>query len=130
MERCESGRIRLAANELTWVTGSEGAKSLPLRSDVRQLVPDDPEVGWLRRACRAPSPATGLVRGVCATSWVSTGSRTPGCPKNQVDSDKLEGHLEAQGYTFGCRIRHGRSRRRRHVRLSLRQPIKKSSGRC
>jgi len=24
--------------------------------------------------------------------------QTLGCPKNQVDSDKLEGHLEAQGY--------------------------------
>ena len=24
--------------------------------------------------------------------------QTLGCPKNQVDSDKLEGHLAAQGY--------------------------------
>jgi hypothetical protein len=25
LERCESGRIGLTANELTWVTGSEGS---------------------------------------------------------------------------------------------------------
>ena len=43
--------------------------------------------------------------------------QTLGCPKNQVDSDKLEGYLEAQGYDRARRPRHGRSRRRQHVRL-------------
>ena len=42
--------------------------------------------------------------------------QTLGCPKNQVDSDKLEGYLEAQGYvpapTCG-----GRSGRREHLRV-------------
>ena len=63
------------------------------------MVPDDPD-GWpARRACRVPSPRrrSGLVRGV----WDGVGLywlQTLGCPKNQVDSDKLEGHLAAQGY--------------------------------
>ncbi len=60
---------------------------------------DDPD-GW-------PAPAglpgdvaptgPGLVRGVCdgvGLYWL----QTLGCPKNQVDSDKLEGYLGAQGY--------------------------------
>ena len=60
---------------------------------------DDPDNGPLRRAGRAPSsPArAGLVRGVCdvvGRYWL----QTLGCPKNQVDSDKLEGRLAAQGY--------------------------------
>ena len=29
--------------------------------------------------------------------------QTLGCPKNQVDSDKLEGYLEAQGYDHAPR---------------------------
>jgi len=61
--------------------------------------PDDPD-GW---PVLAGSPGlvaptgSGLVRGVCngvGLYWL----QTLGCPKNQVDSDKLEGYLAAQGY--------------------------------
>jgi ribosomal protein S12 methylthiotransferase len=62
-------------------------------------VSDDPD-GW---PVPAGSPGlvaqtgSGLVRGVCdgvGLYWL----QTLGCPKNQVDSDKLEGYLAAQGY--------------------------------
>jgi ribosomal protein S12 methylthiotransferase len=63
------------------------------------VVLDDP-VGW---PVPAGSPGlvaptgSGLVQGVCngvGLYWL----QTLGCPKNQVDSDKLEGYLAAQGY--------------------------------
>ena len=63
------------------------------------MVPDDPD-GWPAQAGlpRPVAPAgLGLVRGVCdvvGLYWL----QTLGCPKNQVDSDKLEGYLTAQGY--------------------------------
>jgi ribosomal protein S12 methylthiotransferase len=63
------------------------------------VVPDDPD-GWPAQAGlpSAVAPAgLGLVRGVCdgvGLYWL----QTLGCPKNQVDSDKLEGYLTAQGY--------------------------------
>jgi ribosomal protein S12 methylthiotransferase len=47
--------------------------------------------------CAAAPVVTGLVRGVCeivGRYWL----QTLGCPKNEVDSDKLEGYLEAQGF--------------------------------
>ncbi len=62
-------------------------------------MPDDPD----RRPAQAGLPCAvapagnGLVRGVCdvvGRYWL----QTLGCPKNQVDSDKLEGYLAAQGY--------------------------------
>jgi ribosomal protein S12 methylthiotransferase len=98
-ERCESGRIGLTANELTWVTGSEGSNpslSAPGVGTTCRTVPG--EDGPLRRAppCRHPGGA-GLVQGVnesVARYWL----QTLGCPKNQVDSDKLEGYLAARGY--------------------------------
>ncbi len=99
LERCESGRIGLTANELTWVTGSEGSNpSLSAR-----------ERGTRCRATAGQSAAAGVpctvtlgggrpgarsVREVVGRYWL----QTLGCPKNQVDSDKLEGYLEAQGY--------------------------------
>ena len=99
LERCESGRIGLTANELTWVTGSEGSNpSLSARKS-----------GTWCRAIRMVGPLRvglpgfvaptdpGLVRGVCegvGLYWL----QTLGCPKNQVDSDKLEGYLAAQGF--------------------------------
>jgi ribosomal protein S12 methylthiotransferase len=99
LERCESGRIGLTANELTWVTGSEGSNpSLSARKS-----------GTWCRAIRMVGPlrvglpgfvaptGPGLVRGVCegvGLYWL----QTLGCPKNQVDSDKLEGYLAAQGF--------------------------------
>jgi hypothetical protein len=42
--------------------------------------------------------------------------QTLGCPKNQVDSDKLEGYLTARA-TAAPRTRGGRPRRGQHVRL-------------
>jgi hypothetical protein len=54
LERCESGRIGLTANELTWVTGSEGSNpSLSARGSgpMGQNVPG--ENGPLPRVCRA-----------------------------------------------------------------------------
>ena len=63
------------------------------------MVSDDPD-GWPAQAGlpRPVAPAgLGLVRGVCdvvGLYWL----QTLGCPKNQVDSDKLEGYLTAQGY--------------------------------
>src|ERR1700727_238208 len=63
------------------------------------MVSDDPD-GWPAPAGLPVSVAqagSGLVRGVCdgvGLYWL----QTLGCPKNQVDSDKLEGHLTAQGY--------------------------------
>ena len=63
------------------------------------MVPDDPD-GWPAQVGlpRSVAPAgLGLVRGVCdvvGLYWL----QTLGCPKNQVDSDKLEGYLTAQGY--------------------------------
>ena len=62
-------------------------------------MPDDPD-GWPAQAGlpSAVAPAgLGLVRGVCdgvGLYWL----QTLGCPKNQVDSDKLEGYLTAKGY--------------------------------
>jgi ribosomal protein S12 methylthiotransferase len=62
-------------------------------------VPDDPDSRPAQSGLPCPvAPAgNGLVRGVCdvvGLYWL----QTLGCPKNQVDSDKLEGHLAAQGY--------------------------------
>jgi ribosomal protein S12 methylthiotransferase len=63
------------------------------------VVPDDPD-GWPVTAGLPGSvaqAASGLLRGV----WDGVGLywlQTLGCPKNQVDSDKLEGYLAAQGY--------------------------------
>ena len=47
------------------------------------------------------------------TFWVET----LGCPKNQVDSDKLVGTLLADGLVAGRRARRRRPRRRQHLRL-------------
>jgi ribosomal protein S12 methylthiotransferase len=48
-----------------------------------------------RRAGAAPAPPDGGDTGeVAASYWLET----LGCPKNQVDSDKLEGRLESDGY--------------------------------
>ena len=43
--------------------------------------------------------------------------QTLGCPKNQVDSDKLEGYLDAQGLPPRPDPADGRPRRRQHLRL-------------
>ena len=43
--------------------------------------------------------------------------QTLGCPKNQVDSDKLEGYLEAQGYVPASGPAGGRPGRRQHLRV-------------
>ena len=76
LERCESGRIGLTANELTWVTGSEGSNpSLSAR-----------ESGTWCRTIRmvarsggpaeAPSPRRDPAWcEECVTSWASTGCR-------------------------------------------------------
>jgi hypothetical protein len=64
LERCESGRIGLTANELTWVTGSEGSNpSLSARGKgTGCTVPCRTGPPW--RARRVPSPwRSGLVRG-------------------------------------------------------------------
>ena len=51
-ERCESGRIGLTANELTWVTGSEGSNPSLSARGVGHLVPDN-----LERSARPGGPA-------------------------------------------------------------------------
>ncbi len=123
LERCESGRIGLTANELTWVTGSEGSNpSLSARGSGT----------WCRTARNnRPAPSglpctvtrrTGLVRGVSARRVGRYWLQTLGCPKNQVDSDKLEGYLEAQGYGRALDPDDRRPRRRQHLRLHRRRP--------
>ena len=63
LERCESGRIGLTANELTWVTGSEGSNpSLSARAGHEECPgqkgpsgadgPAVPPVGWWRSGAR------------------------------------------------------------------------------
>ena len=89
--------IGVTANDLTWVTGSEGSNpSLSARgsgngADFRMVGRPGGSAGSVVQA------VSGLVRGV----WNGVGLywlQTLGCPKNQVDSDKLEGRLAAQGY--------------------------------
>ena len=98
-ERCESGRIGLTANELTWVTGSEGSNpSLSARAGQPAPWPKKLERP-ATRACRprrpgGVRPGARRVREVVDRFFM----QTLGCPKNQVDSDKLEGYLETQGY--------------------------------
>ena len=96
-ERCESGRIGFTANELTWVTGSEGSNpSLSARG------PGSRCARTTRSApAGLPCAATVVVPAGCKESEWSRGRywlQTLGCPKNQVDSDKLEGRLAGQGY--------------------------------
>jgi ribosomal protein S12 methylthiotransferase len=98
LERCESGRIGLTANELTWVTGSEGSNP-SLSAGGPGTSPVCEKTVRHQRACRAPSPrrdrpGARSVRSIVGRYWL----QTLGCPKNQVDSDKLEGYLAAQGY--------------------------------
>ena len=82
------------------------------------MVPDDPDGRPAQAGLPSPvAPAgSGLVRGVCdvvGLYWL----QTLGCPKNQVDSDKLEGYLAAQGYEPRRDADDGRPRRRQHLRL-------------
>jgi ribosomal protein S12 methylthiotransferase len=101
-ERCESGRIGLTANELTWVTGSEGSNpslSAPGVGRWQVATVSDGPVETARSGGLAPRH-TGGVAG--ARSVVEVVGRyfleTLGCPKNQVDSDKLEGYLAVRGF--------------------------------
>ena len=75
MERCESGRIGLTANELTWVTGSEGSNPSLSAREVghRPASGNRPASAGLLRSV-APA-GSGLVRGVCGKSWACTGCR-------------------------------------------------------
>src|SRR5580692_11358508 len=76
LERCESGRIGLTANELTWVTGSEGSNpSLSARelgTGCRATAGRPATVG---APCTVIVAGCGLVRGVCEKSWAATGCR-------------------------------------------------------
>jgi hypothetical protein len=57
LERCESGRIGLTANELTWVTGSEGSNpSLSARRPGRWA--RTLRIDLVRAGAGLPSPAT------------------------------------------------------------------------
>ena len=122
LERCESGRIGLTANELTWVTGSEGSNpSLSARRPgrvARTLRFDGP----CRRGPAGPALATGTawceecVVGV-GRYWLQTlGVQEPG------------GLRQARGSPGGARLpagigpRFGRPRRRQHLRLHRGRP--------
>ena len=98
LERCESGRIGLTANELTWVTGSEGSNpSLSARKvGHRPASANSAPPRRVRRARRSGGKRIGArsVLEVVGLYWL----QTLGCPKNQVDSDKLEGYLAAEGF--------------------------------
>ena len=75
-ERCESGRIGLTANELTWVTGSEGSNpSLSARAGQPARGPRNKEGPPRGPAVRAGPAGIGLVRGGCAKSWVASSCR-------------------------------------------------------
>jgi ribosomal protein S12 methylthiotransferase len=98
LERCESGRIGLTANELTWVTGSEGSNpSLSARKvGHRPASGNSARPGGsavLRRSGGKRIGARSVLE-VVGLYWL----QTLGCPKNQVDSDKLEGYLAAEGF--------------------------------
>ena len=79
----------------------------------------------LRRAHphrRADRPVLVIGAGQQAVSsmeaWrAGSGSRRLGCPKNQVDSDKLVGTLLADGMDPAASADRGRPRRRQHLRL-------------
>jgi ribosomal protein S12 methylthiotransferase len=63
------------------------------------VVPDAPD-GWPAQA-GLPSSVAQAALGQVQGAWDGVGLywlQTLGCPKNQVDSDKLEGYLAAEGY--------------------------------
>ena len=63
LERCESGRIGLTANELTWVTGSEGSNpSLSARRP--GLWVWNLRMGLVRAGAGLPIPRSGV-----GTAW-------------------------------------------------------------
>ena len=101
MERCESGRIGLTANELTWGNRVRGFKSLPLRCIGGPGWPP-PAPGRRPWAAGPPRPSGrgggGAHGGGVPMSNGRYWLQTLGCPKNQVDSDKLAGRLAADGY--------------------------------
>ena len=84
LERCESGRIGVTANDLTWVTGSEGSNpSLSARRS-GTLCPTIRMVGPRRRACRVLSPRRDPAWcEECVTSWASTGCRPWGARRTR-----------------------------------------------
>ncbi len=89
MERCESGRIGLTANELTGETRSEGSNP--------SLSANPVWPGMAPRVGRAPGCRASSGQGVHVGEqrfWL----QTLGCPKNRVDSDKLAGLLGEGGF--------------------------------
>jgi ribosomal protein S12 methylthiotransferase len=91
MERCESGRIGLTANELTGETRSEGS---------------NPSLSATRRPRRTPSeggPSRRRATRECNVGEQRYWLQTLGCPKNRVDSDKLVGALLAEGFAAAAR---------------------------
>ena len=84
MERCESGRIGLTANELTWVTGSEGSNPSLSARESGTWCRTIRTAGPLRRACRAPSPRREPAWcEECVTSWAATGCRPWGARRTR-----------------------------------------------
>ena len=82
LERCESGRIGLTANELTWVTGSEGSNPSLSARGAGCVVPGSPR----RRPAPAGSPCTVARAGPawceeCVESWAAIGCRPWGVPR-------------------------------------------------
>src|SRR5580692_2588542 len=84
LERCESGRIGFTANELTWVTGSEGSNpSLSARGAGMTKCPNQE----MSAPADTPCPATVAAPAGCEENeWsrVGTGCRLWGAPRTRL----------------------------------------------
>ena len=123
LERCESGRIGLTANELTWVTGSEGSNPSLSARESGTVVPDDPD-GWPAQAGLPGSVAptgSGLVRGVCDGRGPLLAADL-GVPEEPGRLRQARGLSRCAGVWPRPGRRDGRPRRGQHLRLHRRRP--------
>ena len=104
LERCESGRIGLTANELTWETGSEGSNpSLSARKSSRSLALGSPKARlWplFRRF------GVERVSGIDATRQGPPGSTPRGCAggvRQTARADRAASDLGSQHVELAAR---------------------------